>query len=156
LPVKAAPFGHVFLSLIRSGSHGLDAQILVRECIFGQETALVVSVRKEVMHVKDVKKSVVYSYSLDQAIEDGYLVEIFKKRWQNLSGGKPIVATRHIFEKISLAGIMEIWNEFVEWRKTVMPTLPEEDQLFHTEMNGKTVWVFEDAQAFTILYPQDY
>ena len=32
-------------------------------------------------------------YSLEQAIEDGVLVEVFKNRWQELSQGKPIVAT---------------------------------------------------------------
>ena len=34
-------------------------------------------------------------YILDQAIKDGVLVEIFKHRWDELSAGKPIVATRY-------------------------------------------------------------
>ena len=101
-------------------------------------------------------ENVIYTYTLDQAIADGVLVEIFKNRWKTLSSGKPIVAAAHIFGEISLAGLLEIWNEFVGWRKTVMPTLPEEDQHFHTRMDGKTVWVIEDGAAFTILYPEDY
>jgi hypothetical protein len=68
------------------------------------------------------------------------LVEVFKNRWHELSGGKPIVATSHLFNEISLAGLMEIWNEFVHWQKTVMPTLPEAERLFTTTMNGETVW----------------
>jgi hypothetical protein len=99
---------------------------------------------------------VIVTYTLKQAIEDGVLVEILKNRWQELSGGKPIVATDHLFNKVSLAGLMEIWNEFVQWQKTVMPTLPEEDRLFHTTMNGETVWVIEDGVAFTLMYPEDY
>jgi hypothetical protein len=99
---------------------------------------------------------VISTYPLDQAIKDGVLVEIFKNRWGELSGGKPIVATAHLFNDISLAGLMEIWNEFVSWRKTVMPTLPEAERLFHTTMNGQTVWVIEDGAAFTLLYPEDY
>jgi hypothetical protein len=99
---------------------------------------------------------VISSYPLDQAIEDGVLVEIFKHSWQELSGGKPIVATSHLFHEISLAGLMEIWNEFVQWQKTTMPTLTEADRLFHTTMNGKTVWVIEDGVAFTLMYPEDY
>lgn len=99
---------------------------------------------------------VIISYPLKQAVEDGVLVEIFKNRWRELSGGKPIVATGHLFGQVSLAGLLEIWNEFVAWRKNVMPTLPEEDQLFHTTMNSKTVWVIEDGAAFTLLYPDDY
>jgi hypothetical protein len=37
-----------------------------------------------------------------------------------------------------------------------MPTLPEADRLFHTTMNGKKVWVIEDAVAFTFMFPEDY
>src|SRR5207245_8393324 len=43
---------------------------------------------------------VISTYTLQQAIEDGVLVEIFKNRWKTLSGGKPIVATAHLFEAV--------------------------------------------------------
>jgi hypothetical protein len=99
---------------------------------------------------------VISTYALDQAIADGVLVEIFKDRWQELSGGKPIVTTEHLFNDVSLAGLMEIWNEFVSWQKDVMPTLPKVDRFFHTTMNGKKVWVIEDPTAYTLLYPEDY
>jgi len=102
------------------------------------------------------KPDVIYEYTLAQAIADGVLTEVFKSRWLMLSGGKPIVATAAVFADISLAGLIEIWNEYVSWRKFVEPTLREEDRLFKTEMNSKTVWVMEDGQAFTILYPEDY
>lgn len=104
----------------------------------------------------DVSGSVIYEYTLQQAIADGVLVELFKNRWPELSGGKPIVATSHLFGEISLAGLMEIWNEYVQWRKNVMPTLPEEEQFFSTTMNSEKVWVIEDGQAYTLLYPDDY
>jgi hypothetical protein len=51
---------------------------------------------------------------------------------------------------------MEIWNAFVHWQQTVMPTLPEADRLFHTSMNEKTVWIIADGEAFTLMYPEDY
>jgi len=51
---------------------------------------------------------------------------------------------------------LEMWNEYVTWRRNVEPTLPDEDRLFHTRMNGKTVWVIEDGQAFSLLFPEDY
>jgi hypothetical protein len=54
------------------------------------------------------------TYTLKQAIEDGVLVEIFKNRWKELSSGKPIVATDHIFNEISLSELLESWNEFVD------------------------------------------
>lgn len=94
--------------------------------------------------------------SMQQLIEDGFLAEIFRNRWQQLSGGKPIVATSHLFGEVSLAALQEIWNKYVFWKKHTMPTLPKEDQLFSTLMNNKKVWVLEDGQAVTLLYPEDY
>ena len=99
---------------------------------------------------------VIVEYTLKQAVADGVLIELFKHRWQMLTNGKPIVVTSHLLEEVTLAGLLEIWNEFVEWRRNVFPTLPEEDQHFHTQMNGKAIWVIEDGQAFTLLYPEDY
>jgi hypothetical protein len=99
---------------------------------------------------------VISTYTLAQAIEDGVLVEIFKHRWAQLSGGKPIVVTAHLFGEVSLAGLLEIWNAYVAWRKHTEPTLPEEERMFATRMNGKKVWVIEDGAAFTLMYPEDY
>jgi len=100
--------------------------------------------------------TIISEYSLERAIEDGVLVEVFKDRWQHLSQGKPIVATSHLFSQVSLAGLLEIWNEYVKWRTNVMPTLPEADQMFVTTMDGEKVWLLEDGEAFTMLYPEDY
>jgi hypothetical protein len=99
---------------------------------------------------------VISEYSLERAIADGILVEIFKNRWGELSGGKPIVATTHLFSEVSLAGLLEIWNEFVDWNNNIKDTLPEEEQMFVTTMNGDKVWLIEDGAAFTLMYPEDY
>jgi hypothetical protein len=99
---------------------------------------------------------ILVAYTLEQAIADGVLVEIFKNRWGQLSGGKPMVATSHLFNELSLAGLLEIWNEYVSWRKHTEPYVSEEERLFSTSMNGKTVWVIEDGAAFTLMYPDDY
>jgi hypothetical protein len=106
--------------------------------------------------VDEVFGKVISVYSLQQALADGVLVEVFKNRWQQLSGGKPIVATTHLFNEVSLAALQAIWNEFVHWRKHIMPTLPEEEQMFVTRMNSENIWLIEDGQAFTMLYPDDY
>lgn len=102
------------------------------------------------------EKDIVSRYPQKQAVEDGILVELFKNRWPKLSGGRPILATSHLYNNVSPAGLMEIWNEFAKWRREIMPTLPEEEKLFHTQMNGKRVWVIEDPSSFTLMYPQDY
>jgi hypothetical protein len=98
---------------------------------------------------------VIYEYPLEQAIADGVLVEVFKPRWKQLSGGKPIVATAHLFNEVSLAALLEIWNEYVEWRN-LPPIIPEEEQMYATKMNGKKIWLHEDGAAFTMMYPEDY
>jgi len=99
---------------------------------------------------------IVSSFTLENALQAGLLVKVFENRWPELSGGKPIVMTAAIAGAFSLAAIREVWNEFVLWRKDIMPTLPEEEQMFVTQMNEQTIWVIEDAVAFTILRPEDY
>ena len=107
------------------------------------------------------KINVITVYPLEQAIADGVLVEIFKNRWEQLSHGKPIVATSHLFAEVSLAALLEIWNEFVSWRarnpkeKSTAHKVVS-DWLFETRMNEKQVWVLEDDTAFTFMYPEDY
>ena len=61
--------------------------------------------------------NVVYEYTLDHAIADGELVELFSSRWPELTGGKPLLATSHIYSEFSLASLQEIWNEFAKWKK---------------------------------------
>jgi hypothetical protein len=93
---------------------------------------------------------VISAYPLEQAIEDGILTEVLK------TGGKPVVATAAISEEFSLGEILEIWHQYIHWRQKVLPTLPEEEQLFVTQRHDKKIWVLEDGVAFTILYPSDY
>src|SRR3954447_17056352 len=99
---------------------------------------------------------VISRYTVQQGIADGILVEIFKTGWSVLSGGKPIVATARVFEEFTSAALVEVWNEYIDWRKTVQPTLPTEEDLFATTVNNRTVWVLEDGDCFTILFPDDY
>jgi hypothetical protein len=100
--------------------------------------------------------NIISAYGRKQAVQDGLIVEIFKPRWKTMTAGKPIVATTHLANEVSPAGMLEIWNAYVHWRKHLEPFLPEEERLFHTSMNGKTVWVIEDGEAFTLMYPEDY
>ncbi len=74
-------------------------------------------------------------YTLDEAILDGILAKLCDIRWNGAV--RPYVATTHVLEDIGRDGAMEIWKEYVVWRQTVMPTLPEEDQLFCTGVDGK-------------------
>ena len=100
--------------------------------------------------------TVISSYTVDDAISDGVLVQILPHRWEELTGGIPLVATTNVHANISVAGIMEIWNEYVHWVKNVESSLPEEERMFSTTMNERTVWVIYDGTAVTVLYPEDY
>jgi hypothetical protein len=93
---------------------------------------------------------IVSRYTRDQAVEDGALVELL--RWN----GRPVMVTTHLRDEMSLSELLVIWKEFKHWRKFDKPALPEEDHLFHTGMNGKSVWVIEDGEAYTLMYPEDY
>lgn len=98
----------------------------------------------------------IYSYTLQQAFDDAVLSPLWPTRWEQLTGGKPLVVTAAIKADLSDAALVDIWNDFVTWRREVAPTLPDDEKLFSTTMNGETVWLIEDGQAFTILYPSDY
>ena len=36
---------------------------------------------------------IIFRYTWQQGVEDGSLIKVFENRWQELSGGKPILAT---------------------------------------------------------------
>ena len=100
---------------------------------------------------------IISSYPLQQAIDDGVLVEIFKDKWEQLSSGKPIVATAHLYNEVnSIEQLAMVWDKFILWCRHVQDTLPEEEQLFTTHVNDKKVWVIEDRQAITMMYPEEY
>ncbi len=105
-------------------------------------------------------EEVIYEYSLEQAIEDGVLCEVFgfntKDFVEKYTNGRPVVATAHLFNQMSQTDLIDLWNEYIVWKQDIMPTLPEEDQMFVTVRNGKKVWIVEDNQAVTMMYPEDY
>ena len=103
---------------------------------------------------------IISKYTRQQAIEDGILVEVFDeytmKRLSEFTNGKQIVATTHLANEIEKYQLRDIWNKFAVWKQDVEPTLTEEERLFHTVVNGKKVWVIEDADSYTIMFPEDY
>lgn len=100
--------------------------------------------------------NIISRYTLQEAINDGELVEVFKPRWEDLTGGKPLVATRGVYSEFSLAALIEIWNEYVEWRTKTLLLDPQELPIFVSYMNNKRLWVIEDGESFTILFPEEY
>jgi hypothetical protein len=71
-------------------------------------------------------------------------------------GDKPIVVTLGVAEKLGLFTAVELWQDYLVWKEKVLPTLPEEDQLFTKKVNGYKVWVIEDSSAITVLFPEEY
>src|SRR5689334_18456718 len=103
---------------------------------------------------------IIATYSLQQVLADGLLVPVFDeyttKRLAAFTGGRQIVATAHLSGKLGRWVLVDIWNKFALWKQDVEPALPEEERLFHLQVQGKTVWVVEDGAAFTLMYPEDY
>ena len=107
--------------------------------------------------------NLISTYTFRDAIEDGMLIEVFKYRWKDLTGGKPLVATKGVYKEFSLAALSEIWNEYVKWRTKTLTHTPwrpagkaEELPIFVSYMNNKRLWVIEDGESFTILFPEEY
>jgi hypothetical protein len=140
--LQAKPHRETAPSVFFSGAQHVSELASEHACNQGSES--------EVRQMDDA--DIISVYSLEQAIADGVLVKVLEHRWPELSGNKPIVATANIVSNISMAGVMEIWNEYVVWRQKTTKT----DDIFVAKMDGRDVWVIEDGQAFTILYPEDY
>jgi hypothetical protein len=99
---------------------------------------------------------VITIYSLKQAIADGAVIEVFKDEWDQLSRGKPIVASMNVYDGVSIENIVMVWNDFVFWRKYIMRKLPENKRWFSTKIDYKTVWVMDYKVFFMMIYPDDY
>jgi hypothetical protein len=86
----------------------------------------------------------------------GSLVKVREDAWPRLTGGKPSVVSDNVARQIGAEEAFEaVWGEYLLWRTYIEPTLPEEQRLFATTIDGHKVWVIEDGQAFTILFPED-
>jgi hypothetical protein len=95
-------------------------------------------------------------YSLREAVADGAVIELFKDEWDQLSRGKAIAATINVYEDERFEDLVRIWNDFVFWRKFVMPKLPERERLFSTQIDYRYVWVIDYKVFFMMMYPEDY
>jgi hypothetical protein len=99
---------------------------------------------------------VITIYSLREAVTDGAVVEVFKDEWGELSRGKPIAASINVYEDESPEALVEIWNRFVFWRKFVFGKLPENERIFSTEIDYRTIWVIDYKAFFMMMYPEEY
>jgi hypothetical protein len=99
---------------------------------------------------------VITIYSLRKAIADAAVIEVFKDEWDQLSRGKPIAATINVYEDERFEDLVRIWNDFVFWRKYIMPKVPERERLFSTEIDYRTIWVIDYKAFFMMMYPEDY
>jgi hypothetical protein len=93
---------------------------------------------------------IISKYTSSQAIDDGLIIEVL--RWN----GYPVMATTHVYEDLGVEELIKIWRKFLYWKDKEEQLVPEEDRLFYTPVNGKKVWVIEDTDSFTIMYPEDY
>ena len=94
--------------------------------------------------------NIISRYTRQQAVDDGILTEVLQ--W----AGKPVMATAHIANDLTKNQMLDVWRTFQFWKVQEEQLLPEEDRLFYTPVNGKKVWVIEDTEGYTIMYPEDY
>ncbi len=102
----------------------------------------------------DEAPEIISSYTSEQAVEDGVLAEIMKNTVEQT--GKRVFVTRAVIGELDYPVLVMIWEHFWDWKKRTEMTLPEEDRLFVDYTHGKKIWVIEDADRITIMYPEDY
>jgi hypothetical protein len=96
-------------------------------------------------------EAIIFTYTLNQAIQDGVLQPL---GWAQ---GKPLMATRAIVNDLAIDEMRNLFMAFFDWQREVEPTLSEEDRMFVADAsNEQTVWVIDDGAAITLLYPSDY
>ena len=93
---------------------------------------------------------IISKYPRDEATKDEMLNEVF------YSEDKPVVSTIGINQDFKLDEILAIFYQFKDWKEKVEPGLPEEDKLFSTNTRNGKVWVIEDGEAYTVMYPHEY
>ena len=102
----------------------------------------------------DETPEVISSYTSEQAVEDGLLTEIMKNTVEQT--GKRVFVTRSVIGELDYPVLVMIWERFWDWKKRTEPTLPEEDRMFIDYIKGKKIWVIEEDDKITIMYPADY
>jgi len=96
-----------------------------------------------------------FSYTVQDALDDGTFVKVFEKDWPALSGGHPIVATRTLYDALSQAALIEVYNGYVHWVNEIAPTLPATERRFTTQINGRDVSVARDGWSLNMFWADE-
>ena len=93
---------------------------------------------------------IISKYTRQQAVDDGGLVEALS--WNGIL----VMATIAVRDDCGLIELLTIWHKFLAWKDMEEPKLPVEERLFSIQKDDKKIWVIEDAEAFTMMYPHEY
>lgn len=96
-----------------------------------------------------------FSYTVQDALDDGTFVKVFEKGWPALSGGHPIVATRTLYDALSQAALIEVYDGYVHWVNEIAPTLPATERRFTTQINGRDVSVVRDGSSLNMFWADE-
>jgi len=91
-----------------------------------------------------------FSYTVQDALDDGTFVKVFEKDWPALSGGHPIVATRTLY-----VALIEVYNGYVHWVNEIAPPLPATERRFTTQINGRDVSVAQDGSSLNMFWADE-
>lgn len=110
----------------------------------------------ETVNIGGIDFYVVHSYTLSDAINDGVLVPLFLDEGKYPADGKHVVATSNLLDAIGVEATLKVWDEFQVWKRDVMPTLPEEDQLYAPVVGEHELFIIEDSVSYCIMLRTDY
>lgn len=94
----------------------------------------------------------IYSYSNDNAIEDGEFADVTPDSMKQK--GFQWIVTSSVYAEFSLAAFAELFNEMVAYYNRTKDTLTE------SKMNGKKLFLMFEEEAgkkiFKICFPSEY
>ncbi len=97
---------------------------------------------------------VISIYSVQEAIDDGVLVEILKSDWHWLTNSKPVLATATVVTDIPEADLKQLWNYFAPMRNKLIKE--GEQPYVRAPYKGDIILIVEDGEVVTFMYPSEY
>jgi len=103
-------------------------------------------------HSEDLMDNVISTYTQDQAIEDGILVEVGK-----LTSGQRVVFTSNLFESGGYIDLEKRLNLIERGLSMLRKSDPEDTDYMRLRVIEKSrIWVIADGNGLTFMRPKDY
>ena len=109
------------------------------------------------MNEQELLGDVIYTYTRDQAVKDGVLIEL------GIIGSTPVYATTNCFYRAGLDNPLQRIGVVLEAIEALKKQDVEDTSVMKLRVLHKGIaadyeclWVIQDCEAITIMFPEDY